>query len=99
MELFGFTASEAAIAAGIAAGLDLGQLADARGVAIGTVRWQLKRVFAKTGVSRQCDLVRLCLLCLSTHESSSANTPSGGIPAGRSELNSSRNRGMRPGLR
>jgi DNA-binding CsgD family transcriptional regulator len=37
------------------------QIAATRGVAISTVRTQLKRLFAKTGTRRQADLVRWAL--------------------------------------
>lgn len=72
-ELYDLTEAEAAIAAGVAVGLDLEQLAQARAVTRSTVRWQLKRVFAKTGVNRQTDLVRLALLALATRVNTDTN--------------------------
>lgn len=56
--LFGLTPTEAMLAADLAAGSTIGAFAQARGVAEGTARLHLKRVLAKTGTSRQADLVR-----------------------------------------
>jgi DNA-binding CsgD family transcriptional regulator len=55
--LFDLTPSEARIARGIAAGKTIDELAREAGLAVGTVRQQLKAVFSKTGVSRQAELV------------------------------------------
>jgi DNA-binding CsgD family transcriptional regulator len=55
--LFDFTPAEARIARGIAAGKTVDELATEAGLAVGTVRQQLKSVFSKTGVSRQAELV------------------------------------------
>lgn len=57
--LFDLTASEARVARGIAQGITIDDLAERHGVSAGTVRNQIKAIFAKTGVSRQVDLVRL----------------------------------------
>ena len=59
MELFGLTAAEARLAEGLASGLDLKECASRGAVSKETVRAQLKSVFAKAGVRRQADLVRL----------------------------------------
>jgi DNA-binding CsgD family transcriptional regulator/PAS domain-containing protein len=58
-QAFGLTPAEARLARGLAGGADLGRYADQAGLQMGTVRVQLKRVFSKTGVQRQADLVRL----------------------------------------
>ena len=58
-ELFGLTAAEARLAEGLASGLDLTEYASRAAVSKETVRTQLKAVFAKTGVRRQADLVRV----------------------------------------
>jgi DNA-binding CsgD family transcriptional regulator len=58
-DLFGLTPAEARVARWIAAGKRIRDIADEAGLAAGTVRQQLKSVFAKTGVSRQADLVGL----------------------------------------
>jgi DNA-binding CsgD family transcriptional regulator len=55
--LFDLTPAEARIARGIAAGRTIDELAREAGLAVGTVRQQLKAVFSKTGVSRQAELV------------------------------------------
>lgn len=63
--LHGLTAAEQRVAAGLAAGLDLAAIAADAGVAVSTVRDQLKQVFAKSGVNRQAELVRqICRLDL-----------------------------------
>jgi DNA-binding CsgD family transcriptional regulator len=58
-DLFDLTPAEARVAHGIAAGKTVHDLAREAGLALGTIRQQLKSVFSKTGVSRQADLVAL----------------------------------------
>jgi len=55
--LFELSPAEARIAAKIVNGATIRQIAVETGVAVGTVRKQLKSIFAKTGVTRQADLV------------------------------------------
>jgi DNA-binding CsgD family transcriptional regulator len=57
--LFDLTAAEARVAQAVAGGKTLESYAAASGVALGTVRSQLKAVFTKTGLARQADLVSL----------------------------------------
>ncbi len=57
--LFDLSPTEAVLAAHIAAGQTLEQVALARGKSVHTVRNQLKSVLAKTGCARQVDLARL----------------------------------------
>ena len=57
--LFDLTPSEIDVAHGIAAGLTVGQIATQRGRSVATVRNQLRGVLAKTGSSRQADLILL----------------------------------------
>jgi DNA-binding CsgD family transcriptional regulator len=57
--LFGMTASEAKLAALLAAGEPLATLADRLGIAKETARSRLKVIFAKTGVNRQAELAAL----------------------------------------
>ncbi len=59
MDLFGLTGAEAALASDLTAGKDLLTVAPDRGRSINTIRTQLARVMAKTGVNRQSELVRL----------------------------------------
>lgn len=59
--LYGLTRAEARLAADLVRGHTLEQAAAERGVSLNTVRTHLKRVFAKTGTSRQADLVSLLL--------------------------------------
>ena len=56
---FGWTEAEAEVAREVASGARLRDVAEHRGVGIETVRTQLKRVFRKSGVSTQSELVRL----------------------------------------
>ncbi len=57
--LFDLTAAEARVASGVAEGLTLYEIAERHGVAVGTVRTQVKSVFAKTGSNRQSQLAAL----------------------------------------
>ncbi len=59
--LYGFTPTEARVAAKIAGGLSPESVGAAIGVQANTVRMHLKRIFAKTGTRRQSELVRLLL--------------------------------------
>jgi len=60
-ELFALTPAEANLATLLARGLSLAQVADAQTISQHTARAQLKSIFAKMGVSRQAELVRLVL--------------------------------------
>lgn len=57
--LYGLTVAEARLAIAIARGRELAQLAADWNVSTETLRSQLKAIFAKTGVHRQVELVRL----------------------------------------
>jgi len=59
--LFGLTQAEARLAGVVFEGLTLPEAAERFGVSINTVRFQLARVFDKTGVARQADLVKLMM--------------------------------------
>ena len=59
--LFDLTPAEQRLAAEIGTGANLSDVARTRGVALGTVRSQLKSVFGKMGVTRQAELVRALL--------------------------------------
>jgi DNA-binding CsgD family transcriptional regulator/PAS domain-containing protein len=61
--LFGLTSAESALAAEIARGMSLAEIAEARNISRHTARNQLKSIFAKTGARSQADLVRLVLSC------------------------------------
>ncbi len=56
VQLFGLTAAEATLMAGIAGGERLQRCAERRGVSLATVRAQLRNVFVKTGAATQADL-------------------------------------------
>ena len=60
-ELFQLTPAEASLALKLARGLSLAEISAAQNISQHTARAQLKAVFAKTGVSRQAELVRLVL--------------------------------------
>lgn len=55
--LYGFTPAEALLAAGLVSYRTLEQIADERGLSRETLRTQLRQLFAKTGTSRQSELV------------------------------------------
>ncbi len=57
--LFGLSVAEATVAAQLANGMDPQDLADARGVKIGTIRTQIRHLFDKMKINRIGDLVRL----------------------------------------
>lgn len=57
--LFDLTAAEARVASRVAEGLALDQIPERRGVALATMRSQVKSIFAKTGVGRQSQLAAL----------------------------------------
>jgi DNA-binding CsgD family transcriptional regulator len=59
--LYSLTHSEAELVRLLAQGLSLEEAAEARGVSMNTARSHLKHAFAKTGTSRQGELVRLML--------------------------------------
>lgn len=60
-ELFGLTPAESRVALLMARGESVNRLADLIGVSRNTVRSQVKSIYAKTGVNRQTDLIRLLL--------------------------------------
>ena len=62
--LFGLTPVEAALVADLLADLTPAEIGDRRGVAISTVRSQLRSIFAKTGTTRQSELMNLVNRCL-----------------------------------
>lgn len=57
--LFDLTPAEARVARALAEGKSLGAIAASSGVSPHTVRTQMRAIFAKTGVSRQVDLVSM----------------------------------------
>lgn len=57
-DIYGLTVAEATLAAAICGGSNVNDYAAARGITIATARCQLRQVLAKTGASRQSDLVR-----------------------------------------
>jgi DNA-binding CsgD family transcriptional regulator/putative component of membrane protein insertase Oxa1/YidC/SpoIIIJ protein YidD len=61
--IFGMTSSEATIAALLAKGHDIDEIATMRRVSPGTLRAQLRSIFIKTETRRQAELVGLLLRC------------------------------------
>ncbi len=59
--LFKLTSAESEVCALLTQGLKINEVADARNVSQGTVRTQVKSLFAKTNSNSQVDLVRLAL--------------------------------------
>ncbi|MEP5568353.1 MAG: helix-turn-helix transcriptional regulator [Halioglobus sp.] len=60
-DLFDLTPAEANLAILLARGLSLAEVSETQNVSQHTARAQLKSIFAKTGVSRQAELVRLII--------------------------------------
>jgi DNA-binding CsgD family transcriptional regulator/PAS domain-containing protein len=60
-ELFQLTPAEANLAIKLARGMSLAEVAEQQSVSQHTTRAQLKSIFAKTGATRQAELVRLVL--------------------------------------
>lgn len=65
-DLFGLTRTEAAIAAALARGQSVDDIAMDMGIGIGTARTHLKRILAKTGMHRQAQLVGLLARSMTT---------------------------------
>lgn len=65
-QLFGLTRAEAALATQLSRGLSIQEAAEVLHVSPHTARTQLKSVFAKTGVSRQAELIRLIVKSVAT---------------------------------
>jgi DNA-binding CsgD family transcriptional regulator len=63
-ELYGLTAGQARLASGLLQGKSVEAAAAAMGITVNTARAYLKRIYDKTGVRRQPELVRLLLLGL-----------------------------------
>ena len=59
--MFGLTGAEVRLAAAVFEGRSLPEAAEQFGISINTVRFQLARIFDKTGVSRQAELVKLMM--------------------------------------
>ena len=59
--LFSLTPAEANVAILLARGLSLAEVSQAQNISPHTARAQLKSIFAKTGVSRQAELVRMVI--------------------------------------
>lgn len=60
-QAFGCTKAEASVAVALAQGRDIDEIAHMRGVSLGTIRAQIKGIFAKTNTRRQAELVVLLL--------------------------------------
>ena len=60
-QIFGLTQAEARLLTGLVGGLSLAEYAETAGVSVQTARSQIKAIFAKTGVRRQSELMRLVL--------------------------------------
>ena len=60
-DLLGLTAAESQVATMLAEGYTIRQIAAATGRSEGTIRWHVKHIFGKLGVSRQVELVQLVM--------------------------------------
>ena len=59
MQCFGLTTAQAKVAAELASGKTIKQIAFYSGVSVNTVRHHVKAIFAKTGTNRQVELVQV----------------------------------------
>ena len=59
--VFGFTSTEGRLAALLAEGRSLREIAEVTGRREVTVRWHMKQIFQKTGLSRQAEVVQVVL--------------------------------------
>jgi len=71
---YGLTAAEVQIASAIAEGQTVKEYAEHRRISRNTAASQLKRVFGKTGLKRQSELVRWLLLCGASRKSGAARS-------------------------
>ena len=65
-QLFGLTPAEATVASQLARGRSIGEIAARHRLSLNTVRTHLKNIFAKTGISRQSQLIALILRSVAT---------------------------------
>lgn len=65
---FGLTPAETRVVASLIAGRTLSETADELGIAFTTTRTHLSKIFLKTGVSRQAELMRLAMQTVSPHD-------------------------------
>ncbi|HJU29402.1 MAG TPA: helix-turn-helix transcriptional regulator [Candidatus Binataceae bacterium] len=65
-QLFGLTPAEATVASQLARGRSIGEIAARHRLSLNTVRTHLKNIFAKTGISRQSQLIALVLRSVAT---------------------------------
>ena len=77
----GLTPAEAQVAAWLAAGKSVAEMAEATGCTNDAIRWHLKQIYQKQSVSRQVDLARLVL---SVAELGLTAPPASGYPPPRS---------------
>ena len=66
---FRLTPAESRVAAALAEGATVREIAAATSRSESTVRWLLKQIYAKLGISRQAELVRLALWAAGTSKS------------------------------
>lgn len=59
--ILGLTPAESHVAVSLARGQTIRDVAAATGRSATTIRWHLRQIFAKQGISRQTDLVRLVM--------------------------------------
>lgn len=73
--LFGLSPAEARLATRLADGAGLDEAAEMLGISRNTARSQLQAIYAKTGVNRQGDLVRLLLTSAASHVQNTSGRP------------------------
>lgn len=86
-QYFELTPAEARLAKLIAEGERLDSIADRLGISVHTARTHLKRVFEKTGVERQAELVQLMFGCLGLMQNG-VTAPTGPSPTATASVDS-----------
>ncbi|MGH0032040.1 MAG: helix-turn-helix transcriptional regulator [Myxococcota bacterium] len=76
-EVYGLTAAESGVVRGLVEGHSIEEVAARRKVKTETARGQLKQVFAKTGTTRQAELIRLVLTGVSPLSQPQSAQPGG----------------------
>lgn len=75
--ILGLTPAESQVAVSLAGAMTIRDIAVATGRSTTTVRWHLRQICAKLGISRQVELVRLVMSLCDVPEARGSPTPLG----------------------
>lgn len=90
-KLFGLTPAESRLVGALVTGSTLDQYSQHRGVSMGTTRGQLKQALAKTGATRQAELVRIVLSSAAAQLLGTESTALGCRPRPTQKVQAARN--------